>query len=78
MKKSVVLKKEIDAKRVEVENFQREEKIPEAKKAAAELSKMVDEYDVTVAMERSCFENFLGWIHVENLHHLRLPYQFCS
>lgn len=60
MKKSVVLKKEIDAKRIEVENFQREEKIPEAKKAAAELSRMVDEYDVTVAMERSDFENHLA------------------
>lgn len=57
MKKSVELKKDIDAKRIEVENFQREEKIPEAKKAAAELSRMVDEYDVTVAMERSDFEN---------------------
>lgn len=60
MLKSDVLKKEIDAKRVEVENFQREEKISEAKKAAAELSKMVDEYDVTVAMERSDFENHLA------------------
>lgn len=60
MLKSDELKKEIATKRVEVENFQREEKIPEAKKAAAELSKMVDEYDVAVAMERSNFENFLA------------------
>lgn len=58
MKKSVELKKDIDAKRVEVENFQREEKITEAKKAAAELNKMVDEYDVIIAMERADFENW--------------------
>lgn len=60
MLKSDELKKEIATKRLDVENFQREEKIPEAKKAAAELSKMVDEYDVAVAMERSNFENFLA------------------
>lgn len=59
MKKSDELKKEIAAKRTEVENLQREEKITEAKNAAKELAKMVDEYDVAVAMEKSDFENFL-------------------
>lgn len=60
MLKSDELKKEIAAKRTEVENLQREEKITEAKNAAKELAKMVDEYDVAVAMEKSDFENFLN------------------
>lgn len=60
MKKSDELKQEIAAKRAEVEKLQREEKISEAKNAAAELSQMVDEYDVAVAMERATFENFIN------------------
>ena len=53
MLKSDELKLTIKDKRVEVENFQREGKITEAKNAAAELTKLVDEYDVAIAMERS-------------------------
>lgn len=60
MLRSDELKKEISAKRTEVENLQREKKIAEAKNAAKELAKMVDEYDVALAMEKSDFEKFFA------------------
>lgn len=52
MLKSEELKQEITAKRMELENLQREQKITEAKNAATELNKLVDELDVALAMER--------------------------
>ena len=59
MTKSDVLKEEIYDKREEVERLQQEGKTKEAKVAAKELLKLVDEHDIAVAKEKSDFENFL-------------------
>lgn len=59
MTKSLELKLAIEDKRAEVEKLQRAENLTEAKKAAAELTKLVDEYEVEVAKEKSDFEYFL-------------------
>ena len=53
MLKSDELKMAIKEKRLVVENLQREEKIEEAKKAAEELTKLVDKYDVAFAIEQT-------------------------
>lgn len=58
MLRSTELRKAIDTKRLEVENYQREQKITEAKNAATELNKLVDELDVELAKERADDENF--------------------
>jgi len=58
LKKSDELKQEIAAKRAEVEAFRQENKLKEAKNASDELSKLVDECEVALAMEKSNFENF--------------------
>ena len=60
MKNSSELKAEIGTKRKELENLQREEKIDEALKAADELNKMVDAYNVAVALEKAEFENMIS------------------
>lgn len=65
MLRSDELKQEITAKRTEVETFQREEKITEAKNAAKDLNRLVDELDVELAKERSRRDNFRK--HVEPL-----------
>lgn len=56
MTRSQELKQEIATKRAEVDKLQQEEKISDAKQAAVELNKLVDEYDIAVAKERSEFE----------------------
>ena len=60
MKTANELKQEIGKKRSELENLQREEKIDEGLKAADELNKLVDEYNIAVAKERAEFENMLN------------------
>lgn len=59
MKKSNEMKREINAKRAELEKLQQEQKIREAQNAATELNKMVDALNVQLALEKSDFENFL-------------------
>ena len=59
MKKTDEMKQEINAKRAEVERLQQEQQIDAAVKAANELNKMVDEYNVQKAIEDSDFENFV-------------------
>ena len=59
MLKKHELYNEIADKRKELEKLQREENLPEALKVADELNKLVDEYNVEVAKEKSDFENFL-------------------
>ena len=59
MLKKHELGREIADKRTELEKLQREENLPEALKVADELNKLVDEYNIEVAKEKSDFENFL-------------------
>lgn len=60
MLKSDELKQDITAKRKEIENYQREQKIAEAKNAATELNNLVDELDVELAKERAEDEKFFS------------------
>lgn len=59
MLKSYEISREIADRRTELEKLQREENLPEALKVADELNKLVDEYNIEVAKEKSDFENFL-------------------
>lgn len=56
MKKSSELKQAITAKREELENYQRENKIAEAKNLATEVNKLVDELEIVLTLEKSDFE----------------------
>lgn len=58
MKKSDEMKREITAKRQELDRLQREEQMDAATKAAEELTNMVNEYNITKALEDSDFEKF--------------------
>lgn len=58
MKKSDELYLEIKAKKSEVEKLQQEMKIKSAAKVAEELDKIIDEYKIAVATEKSNLENF--------------------
>ncbi len=66
MKKTDELKQEIAAKRIEVENFQREMKIKDAVKAADELEKLLDEYKVADSLEKTEFNNFINSMRTGN------------
>ncbi len=58
MLKSDEIKKDIAAKRNEVEKFQQEMKTKDALKAANELEKLMDEYKIAVTMEQSDLQKF--------------------
>lgn len=58
MKKTDEMKREIEQKRQEVDKLQREEQVDAALKAAEELNKMVNEYNIAKALEVSDFEKF--------------------
>lgn len=59
MKISDEIKLEILAKKTEIENFQKEEKIQDAVKASDELNKLLDKLKIEEAKEKATFENFL-------------------
>lgn len=59
MRKSTEIKKAINAKVAEVEQFQHAGKIAEAKAGAKELLKLKDDYDVQFALEQSELTNFI-------------------
>lgn len=59
MKISDEIKLEISAKKTEIENLQKEEKIQDAVKAADELNKLLDKLKIEEAKEKATFENFL-------------------
>lgn len=59
MKISDEIKLEISAKKTEIENFQKEEKIQDAVKAADELNKLLDKLKIEETKEKVTFENFL-------------------
>ena len=58
MKKTDELKREINAKRQEVDKLQREEQMDAALKAAKELNAMCDELEIAKSLEASDFEKF--------------------
>ena len=58
MKKTDELKKEISTKRQEVDRLQREEQTDAALKAANELNKLMDEFEIAKSLEASDFEQF--------------------
>ena len=58
MKKTDELKREINAKRQEVDRLQREEQMDAALKAAKELNAMCDELEIAKSLEASDFEKF--------------------
>ena len=58
MKKTDELKREINAKRQEVDRLQREEQMDAALKAAKELNAMCDELEIAKSLEVSDFEKF--------------------
>mgnify|MGYP002861879766 CR=1 FL=1 len=59
MKITDEIKLEIKAKKTEIENLQKEEKIKDALKAAGELDKLVDKLKIEEAKEKAAFEHFL-------------------
>lgn len=59
MKRTDELRREIYDKRKEVQKLQKEGNLTEALKGADELNKLVDEFDIEAAKEKSDFENFL-------------------
>lgn len=65
MKKSDEIAQKINAKRLELENYKRDEKYTEAQAVAEELNKLVDEYNVEVALEKSDFENLVNEFETE-------------
>ncbi|MBR1728071.1 MAG: phage major capsid protein [Selenomonadaceae bacterium] len=60
MRKTDEMKKEINAKRAELERLQREEQMDAAIKTMNELNKMMDEYSIQKSLEDSDFTNFIG------------------
>lgn len=65
MKKSNEIAQKINAKRLELENYKRTEKYTEAQSVATELNKLVDEYNVQAALEKSDFENLVNKFEAE-------------
>jgi HK97 family phage major capsid protein len=59
MKKSDELRQEISAKKIEVENLQKEMKIKDALKSAGELENLLDALKIEEAKEKAEFDNFL-------------------
>ena len=58
MKKTDELKREINAKRQEIDRLQREEQTDAAFKAANELNDMMKEFEIAKSLEVSDFEQF--------------------
>ena len=59
MKKTDELKREIDAKRQEVDRLQREEQIDAAFKASNELNEMMKEFEIAKSLEATDFNKFI-------------------
>ena len=66
MLKSNELKRKIDAKRQELENYQAANNLSAATRAAKELNALVDEYNLETARERTEDENFFRHFNPEN------------
>ena len=68
MRKTVELLKLINAKKDEIRNFESQELMDDAAKAAGELQKMNQEYSIAKSIEDSDMATFTTGVKIENIH----------